>query len=796
MAGTRDPLQHFLVFAMGAETAIADDSRLGATITPTGANAPILSAVETKFGTKSASRIVGGDSTQTNYLSVPGHADYELPGEFTIEGWWHATEWNGFQSLLGSISGAGAPRFWFPYQTSSGLLFFINNPTGSSQNAAWLTADLPLDAWTHVVITRERDGINDLFRLWVDGVYKGTTSAAAFTTSFNVNADGIGVGYSDQDASSKDFEGYYDDVRVYTVAKHRGSTSSITVPTAPQLPVYDTGDQFYCNVKAVLADDDTFTDLVGATVATEGDPALSAVTAQFGSQSILQGDAGNNNRQDYTSLNDDDSGFIWDGEFTVEGWFRLITHKGSTNVLGSGYSDGTWGQSSWTVQVTAAGNVSWFEGNGQSIAGTGTPMATLNVWHHIAVTRDADNIVRTFVDGVLNGTSVVYADTLNDANSGFINQEMRIGAGININNNYDLHGYYQSIRVMKGYCAYYGNFPVPTAAFGAPTRDNIDGTSVIVSDRDSEAAAQNHIGCPKIIARDVTRGDTNWMLIGDDPDDANISKILLSAVDLGTSEWKDLTSRTVTNTTGRQKQVVLTDPTETIWVLAGNDIGLESSADLETWTSRSSPGIVSTTDYLTGFYSTNYSKFFLSGDSATNANVMMSADGITWAAMNSRPSAMNTVKAIGVNETTGRVLLAGDADELYYTDNPVSATPSTTYTAATISGMAATGKIACDDVLTWMITDGATKTWISEDDGDTWALDNTFTGLTITDIAYDSGDVPSANNGTGFLVAGYDASGNTKLWFRSPLTLVWAEIPVSGAVASSNGRAIGIMPEA
>jgi glucose/arabinose dehydrogenase len=100
--------------------------------------------------------------------------------------------------------------------------------------------------------------------------------------------------------------------------------------------------------------------------------------------------------------------------FTVEGWVKRTSDTGRYETFFSnaanGYGQETFGlyvdggnsdcgsspsdQFAWAYTRTSGG---WFfQCSGVS--------ATLNVWHHIAVTRDASNVARIFIDGVLRNT--------------------------------------------------------------------------------------------------------------------------------------------------------------------------------------------------------------------------------------------------------------------------------------------------------------------------------------------------------------------------------------------------------
>ena len=131
------------------------------------------------------------------------------------------------------------------------------------------------------------------------------------------------------------------------------------------------------------------------------------------------------------------------GDFTMEAWcYPTTTTNGVDSIWGSSnysvmlYHNGT----AWTLEVGDGG------GNYFTIAGT----ASLNEWHHMAVTRHGSNF-NLWIDGVSAGTGTT-AGALKNSGTLFIG-----GNG----NGQNFTGYMSNFRLVKGTAVYTGNFARP-----------------------------------------------------------------------------------------------------------------------------------------------------------------------------------------------------------------------------------------------------------------------------------------------------------------------------------------------
>lgn len=116
-------------------------------------------------------------------------------------------------------------------------------------------------------------------------------------------------------------------------------------------------------------------------------------------------------------------------------------------------------QSGWTIYGTAGGKVSW-----TNIAGTDTYIIQSNSnlpenrWNHIAFTRDSNNILRLYINGILD-KSITLAGAIQSSNTGLF-----IGRQQQDSSLYYYNSIVSNLRFIKDQCLYSSsNFTIPTS---------------------------------------------------------------------------------------------------------------------------------------------------------------------------------------------------------------------------------------------------------------------------------------------------------------------------------------------
>lgn len=163
----------------------------------------------------------------SGYFQLADHADWQLgggTGDFTIEAWIYRTA----APTAGFFSNVICQRV----DDNNSWVFAINNAAGPTYTLVFshryggsqiifieaaATADLGLNKWAHIAVTRESDD----FKLWVNGSQIGATVTDSDSIA-DLNA-ALSIGRFVGGDSRHIFTGYIDDLRISDVARYTGS---------------------------------------------------------------------------------------------------------------------------------------------------------------------------------------------------------------------------------------------------------------------------------------------------------------------------------------------------------------------------------------------------------------------------------------------------------------------------------------------------------------------------------------------------------------------------------------------
>ena len=180
---------------------------------------------------------------------------------------------------------------------------------------------------------------------------------------------------------------------------------------------------------------------------------ISTAQSKFGGSSAIFSSGGA-----ITTPTSADFGF-GTGDLTIEAFVYLTSDAGSggNNICDFRASAGA---TPWTFNVKNTGTGNTF-GTYLSTSPdvVTTTFASLNTWHHIAITRAA-GVWRIFINGVLGGTAT------NAANLGSSNI-LTIGNTAGSSGTPAFPGHIDELRITKGLARYVSNFTPPTEPFDA-----------------------------------------------------------------------------------------------------------------------------------------------------------------------------------------------------------------------------------------------------------------------------------------------------------------------------------------
>lgn len=347
-----------------------------------------ISTTQSKYGGAS-----GYYDGSTGYLSLTGNSSFQFgTGDFTIEAWVYiSANAANQQTFLDTRGTATATPFTFGIYQSK-LAFYDGTMRQSS-------ATITTGQWYHFAACRS----GGTLRLFIDGIsYYSASSSTNFTTG--ANSIYIGRGF---DSAAYYTNGYIDDLRITKYARY---TSAFTPPAQAHLEYANGNDRHFSNVSLLLHMDGanggtTFTDnsANARTITAVGNAQISTTQSQFGGASAYFDGTG-----DYLSF----TGGMPSGSgtaFTIECWIRLddlSAYRAITRTAGG-----------LDIGVQPSGMVVCDQTGVGIIADSATGIITAGTWYHIAVTRDASNAYKVYVNGtqVASGTnsfSVTAATTI------------------------------------------------------------------------------------------------------------------------------------------------------------------------------------------------------------------------------------------------------------------------------------------------------------------------------------------------------------------------------------------------
>jgi hypothetical protein len=360
-------------------------------------------------------------------------------GDFTFEAWVFPTAYGGsgtFIACQNQSNGSAGLSFGL-YLTSAGLTGLLVGPSSGGYAVNITGTTVPLNAWTHVAVTRSGNN----FTVWKNGV-SDTTATSTVTISQDSSSGNLGgwnIGASP--VTAQNITGYISDARL--VKGTAVYTTAFTPPTAPLTAITNTS--LLTNfTNAGIYDATSKNDLE-----TVGNAQISTTQSKFGGSSMYFDGTGDYLYGKNTRLLD-----IGSGDFTIEGWLYPTT-SGTTRAIVSQFNTNGTGPG-WTSYLKTTNVIEFYGGSG-TITVTGTTAVSANAWSHFAICRYGSTIT-IYVNGVAGGTGT--NSSFSDDTTGPVEVGARGGAG-----SIPFTGYIDDLRITKGIARYTSNFTPPTTAF-------------------------------------------------------------------------------------------------------------------------------------------------------------------------------------------------------------------------------------------------------------------------------------------------------------------------------------------
>ena len=411
-------------------------------------------------------------------ISFPDSSNYNLSnGSFSIEAWVYPTSydspWSGVVSQFSSSS-----RGWGLAFSSTQITFLGSTNGGSSTNVnGSVTSSVPLNQWTHLLVTRDSNTI----RIFNNGVLVNNFTESG---TFNNSTNPLRIGELNSN-SSENFRGYIRDARVvkgsvpteYQTSSTTNSTTIFSVPSEPLTAVTDTV-LLTCHLP-YISDGST----------NNATPTLSGIvsTKPFSPYDYLEYAAADNGGSvhfdgtgDYLTIPDHSSLNFASNDWTIECWIYPRTNVSDCGIWHQSASGTDW----YSIYLDGAFNpkfVFYNSSNGVEWAGTAASnTAPQNTWTHVALVRQFGTGVYLYANGKLVASDTLDASVtmLDKTYNHVIGYKRFVGSGTYFD------GFISDFKMDIGTAHYTGEFTPPTAPLSSSGADmHIKGTDASIIDK-------------------------------------------------------------------------------------------------------------------------------------------------------------------------------------------------------------------------------------------------------------------------------------------------------------------------
>lgn len=390
-----------------------------------------------------------------DYLTFADDASFNLgAGDFTVECWAYFNS-SVDQYFFGQIQNTLSNRSFQLALISSKLYFEVRS--GTTAYTITAASNVVLNQWTHLAAVRNGNTIT----LYQDGASIGTVDVTGVTINNSSNSMGVGSGGGYVAAP---MNGYLSNARL--VVGTAVYTSEFTPSTSPLTAI--------TNTVLLTCQSNRFVDesTNNHTVTVNGTPKVTPFSPFRNDEArdiTVDGGSGYFDANgDYLSLADTATLQMGNGDFTIEAWIYINTHKDYNYIYSYSYP--------YQLLVDSNGNLESFFNDADNsvsyISVQGSSVIPTGAWNHVAVVRNGSSF-KQYVNGVEDGS------TTSSVTLGVPSTYDPIignwGTG-----NYAINGYISNVRIVKGTAVYTSAFTPPTAPLTA-----ISGTSLLLNFQDA-----------------------------------------------------------------------------------------------------------------------------------------------------------------------------------------------------------------------------------------------------------------------------------------------------------------------
>jgi hypothetical protein len=414
----------------------------------------------------------GGYSTYFDgagdYLNAPGNAAFEFgTGNFSIELFFYRTASGSVDTLVqyGNASVTGYSHIsWTVYILSSNYLSFEisdGTPGGAGKLSLVSSVLFPTNSWVHVSVVR--DGNN--FTLYQNGNSVATTTD---NRSVYVSPSPLLWIARNHNAGTGDTAGFFSNVRI--VKGTAVYTGNFTPPTESLTAIANT-ELLTCHLP-YIADGSTN----DHSITVNGNVSIEPFSPYDYDEYSVTNHGGSvyfDGTGDALRIADNSNIQLGTSSFTIEGWFYCNDTTPTQGILAK--RDGS---SEYWRWIIAGGNLNFrFQSAGGGSFTCNTVSVPTKTWCHFAVTRDSNNDVRQFVNGISTQNAINSTGNFDISGSSLRVGEYELNTG-------HFSGFVSDIKIIKNSALYTADFTPPTVPLSSSgTSLHIKGTDASIIDK-------------------------------------------------------------------------------------------------------------------------------------------------------------------------------------------------------------------------------------------------------------------------------------------------------------------------
>ena len=383
--------------------------------------------------------------------------DSNLTGAFTIEGWYLASTLNTDSIFFGNYDSTSDAEegLYLRYSNTDDEMYLFWRDADASSHIILRPGSVIFNTnqWHHIAVTRDS---SDTVRIFLDGRSLGSVNNTDSAETVSMTNNNFAIGALSPDHS--DFwNGYVSNFRI--VNGTALYTDDFEVPTSELKPV--DGTVLLCCQSSTSVTEEASG---GSTLTTTGSPVavsdpnpgffrkfnVSSTTNETTGSVFFDGSG------DKLQIADSTDFEFGSNPFTIEFWV-YPTAFAATDVLvikrdGATYAPFYLYINNGTLTFYSSSNgSSWDIASAYSFGHS----LTLNVWQHIVLTRNGNEIT-AYLNGVRGNTITTSASLVDNAHP------LGIGGDPGNADSSSMTGYISNFRICKGHAVYTSNFAPPT----------------------------------------------------------------------------------------------------------------------------------------------------------------------------------------------------------------------------------------------------------------------------------------------------------------------------------------------